>query len=260
MELAGSCSLKCCICSKSPLLDEYKMTIRLALIAGLLAALLCANAQSQTYKPFPGQTMNKRTLDTQERVEALYVAGDFDRALLIYEKELAPLGDKYAQYMVGYMHLNAHGVSRDKITALAWYRIAAERGEAVLQQARDELIETMTTAEVTVSNGMFLDLWQSIGDTRLIMELIREDMNILQTRTGSRIRGATTSGPALIYRPSGELLPPNYYRDVRVRLAARLNYLEIKVEVRDLDVESDDEALKLLEQQVKTELAALEVP
>lgn len=236
------------------------MIIRLALIAGMLAALFCANTQAQTYRPFPGETMNRRTLDTQERVEELYDAGEHDRALFIYEKELAPLGDKYAQYMVGYMHLHAQSVPQDEVSALAWYRIAAERGEPGLRQARDELIERMTLPEIAVSNRIFLDLWQSIGDTRLIMELIREDMNTLKSRTGTRIRGAATSGPALIYRPSGELLPPNYYRDVRVRLETRLNYLEITVEVKDIDVESDDEALKLLEDQVKSELAALEIP
>ena len=236
------------------------MTIRLALIASLLAAFFCANTQAQTYRPFPGETMNKRTLGTQERVEALYDSGEYKRALFIYERELAPLGDKYAQYMVGYMHLNAQSVSQDSVSALAWYRIAAERGEPALRQARDELIESMTAPEIAVSNRIFLDLWQSIGDTKLIMELIREDMNTLKRRTGSRIRGAPTSGPALIYRPSGELLPPNYYRDVRVRLETRLNFLEIKVEIKDVDVESDDEALKLLEQQVQSELAALEIP
>ncbi len=236
------------------------MKIRLALIAGLLAALCCASVQAQTYRPFPGETMNKRTLDTQERVEALYDAGEYERALFIYEKALAPLGDKYAQYMVGYMHLNAQSVPQDKVGALAWYRIAAERGEPILRQARDQLIERMTPPEIAVSNRIFLDLWQSIGDTKLIMQLIREDMNTLKSRTGTRIRGAATSGPALIYRPSGELRPPNYYRDVRVRLETRLSYLEITVEVKDIDVESDDEALQLLEEQVKSELAALEIP
>ena len=71
--------------------------------------------------------MNKRTLSTQERVEKMYEAGEYNRALLIYEKDLAPLGDKYAQYMVGYMHLNAKGIPQDKVTALAWYRSAASR-------------------------------------------------------------------------------------------------------------------------------------
>ena len=236
------------------------MTIRLALIAGMLAATVCVTVEAQTYKAFPGETMNRRTLNTQERVEELYEAGEYDRALLIYEKELAPLGDKYAQYMVGYMHLNAQGALQDKIAALAWYRIAAERGEPVLLLARDDLMASMTPVDIAVSNRVFLDLWQRIGDAKLIMELVREDMNTLRERTGSRIRDSSASGPALIYRPSGELMPPNYYRDVRVRLEARLNYLETKVEIRDVDVELEDEALKLLEQQVRAELAAMEIP
>ena len=236
------------------------MTIRLALFAGLLAAFFCASALSQTYRPFPGEAMNRRTLSTQERVEKLYEAGEYDRALLIYEKDLAPLGDKYAQYMVGYMHLNAKGIAQDKVAALAWYRIAAERGEPVLLLARNKLIDSMTPVELAVSNRIYLDLWQTIGDTKLIMELVREDMSTLKRRTGTRIQGTAASGPALIYRPTGELFPPNYYRNVRVRLESRLNYLEIKVEVRDVNIASDDEALQLLEEQVKAELAALEIP
>jgi len=204
--------------------------------------------------------MNRRTLSTQERVEKLYEAGEYDRALLIYEKDLAPLGDKYAQYMVGYMHLNAKGIAQDKVAALAWYRIAAERGEPVLLLARNKLIDSMTPVELAVSNRIYLDLWQTIGDTKLIMELVREDMSTLKRRTGTRIQGTAASGPALIYRPTGELFPPNYYRTVRVRLESRLNYLEIKVEVRDVNIASDDEALQLLEEQVKAELAALEIP
>jgi len=236
------------------------LKIGLAFITGLLASLCCASVLSQDYKPFPGVSVDQRTLETQEQVDELYGAGEYKRALFIYENELAPRGNKYAQYMVGYMHLNAKGIPQNKITALAWYRIAAERGEPALLLSRNELIENMTLAEVAVSNRIFLNLWQGIGDTRLIMELIREDMNTLKRRTGTRIRHTATSGPALIYRPTGELLPPNYYRKVRVRLESRLSYLEIKVVVRDVEIASEDEALQLLEQQVKAELAALEIP
>ena len=90
------------------------LKIRLATVAGLLATLLCAHAQAQSYKYFPGEAIDQRTRSMQERVDAVYAAGDFDRALMIYEKDLAPLGDKYAQYMVGYMYLNAKGVSANR--------------------------------------------------------------------------------------------------------------------------------------------------
>jgi hypothetical protein len=236
------------------------LKIRLALIAGLLAVSFCASVQAQSYTPFPGAAHDERTLRIQERVEELYVAGDFERALLIYQKELAPLGDKYAQYMVGYMHLNAQSLPQDKVSALAWYRIAAERGEPALEQARDELVASMTAQEITDSNRGFLDLWSSIGDTRIIMKLIRKDMDTLRDRTGTRIPASAASSPALIFRPSGEPLPPNYYRGVRVRLEARLTYLETRIEITDVAFESENEQLKVLEEQVRAELAALEVP
>ena len=59
------------------------LNIRLALISGLLASLLCADAYSQSYKRFPGDTVDQRTRSIQERVEAVYAAGDYERALLI---------------------------------------------------------------------------------------------------------------------------------------------------------------------------------
>lgn len=241
----------------SPLRNLDTLKIRLAFKSGLLAVLLCATAVAQNAKPFPGATPDQRTLRTQERVEELYIEGAYDRALLIYRNELAPLGDKYAQYMVGYMHLQAQGTSADKAEALAWYRLAAERGESVLLRARDELIKTMTPGEIARSEQIFADLWNSIGDTRLVMELIRRDMNTLKARTGSRIPGSASSAAETIYRASGEIEGPNFYRNVRMRLEARLEYLESRVEVTDFALQSGYDDVRMLEQEVKQELAAL---
>lgn len=193
-------------------------------------------------------------------MDELYAAGEYKRALFIYEKELAPRGDKYAQYMVGYMHLNTPGMPQDKATALAWYRLAAERENEVLQQARDELAADLTQAEIDASNRIFLDLLQEIGDTTLIMKLIRRDMNTLSSRTGTHIRGATSGGSTVILRPSGTTENPNFYRDIRLRLEARLSYLETKVEISDIALEFDDKELRRYEEQIKSELSALEFP
>ena len=104
-------------------------------------ALLCASvvptALAGDYDQFPGPSLDPRTIDAQQQVEDIYEAGDYSRALLIYEKELAPIGDKYAQYMVGYMHLNGQGTAQSLPDALAWYRLAAERKEPAIVQARD---------------------------------------------------------------------------------------------------------------------------
>jgi hypothetical protein len=227
---------------------------------GLLAASFCASAQTQTYKSFPGESADQRTLEIQKRVDELYAAGDFKRALFIYENELAPRGDKYAQYMVGYMHLNGQSVSQDKTRALAWYRLAAERGNEVLVQARDELAASLTQAEISASNKIFLGILQEIGDTALIMGLIRRDMNTLKSRTGTHIPGADAGGRVMIVRPSGRIDDPNFYRNIRLRLEARLSYLETKVEISDIEVDSDDSGIRSYEEQVKAELAAIEIP
>lgn len=237
------------------------MKIRLALIVGLFAGLCCATAQSQDYKPFPGESADQRTLQIQKRVDELYDAGDYKRALFIYEKELAPRGDKYAQYMVGFMHVNdAHDVPQDTARALAWYRLAAERGNDVLEGARDELAATLTRDEIDASNQIFLDLLRKIGDTRLLMKLIQRDMNTLKSRTGTHIPGSRISGPMQIVRPSGMPENPNFYRDIRLRLEARLNYIETTVEINDIALVPDYDELRMFEEQVKSELAALEIP
>jgi len=233
---------------------------RLAIKAGVLAVLLCAVASAQTVKYFPGNAPDQRVQRTQERVEELYMAGNFERALLIYEKDLAPLGDKYAQYMVGYMYLNGQGVEVDKSAALAWYRIASERGEPVLVRARNDLTSAMNDGEIAQANRAYVGLWKSIGDTSLIMNLIRQDMNTLKQRTGSRIAASQGSGPAIVYKPTGQMAGPNFYRDIRLRLEARLTYIDAKVEISDVALQSEYDEIQSLENQVRQELAALGPP
>ena len=242
------------------MLEENTVKIRLAFITGLLGACCCAAVLAQDYKPFPGVSADQRTVETQKRVDELYDAGNFERALFIYENELAPRGDKYAQYMVGFMYLNGEGAPQDKVRALAWYRLSAERDTEILMQARDELAATMTQEEIDASNGIFVDLLKKIGDTTLIMVLIQRDMRTLKGRTGTHVVGSRLTSPVQIIKPSGLPEDPNYYRNVRLRLEARLNYLETKVEISDIASESEDEEIRLFEEQIKSELAALEIP
>jgi len=234
------------------------LKIRLALISGLLASFLCVGALSQSYKPFPGDAVDQRTRDIQERVEELYTAGNFDRALWIYERDLAPLGDKYAQYMVGHMYMNAEGVPQNMVEALAWFRLSAERGEPLLVKIRDELVTKMSVAEIAASDPIFLGLWKTMGDRALIIELVQRDMNLLKAQTGTRIPGSATSTPGLIFKPSGVRLGPNFYADVRKRLDARIAYLEAKVEIIDIVLADEIEKARSLEAEFKADLAVME--
>lgn len=165
----------------------------------MLASLLWITAIAQNYRPFPGETVDQRTRNMQERVEAIYAAADLQRALLIYEKDLAPLGDKYAQYMVGYMHLYGEGVNPGPGEVLAWFRLAAEWGEPLLEHIRDEVRQQLSADEVLASNEVYLALWKSIGDHALIMELIQEDMNVLLAQTGTGFPGAGNTSSSFAY-------------------------------------------------------------
>lgn len=226
----------------------------------MLAILSCAHAAPQSYKPFPGVSVDQRTLETQRQVDELFDKGNFERAYFIYRNELAPRGDKYAQYMVGYMNLHGLSVAQDRAEALAWFRLAAERGDPKLGQVRDELAGTLSADDIERSNAIFVGLLKDIGDTTLLMKLIQRDMATLKARTGTRITGSNLSAPLKIIRPSGVPEDPNFYRNVRRRLEARLNYLETKVEITDMALESEASELRRFEEQVKAELAALEVP
>jgi len=234
------------------------MNTRFTIISGLICLLAASAAQSETFKHFPGATIDQRTLRASDRVEALYDDGDYKRAILIYEKDLAPLGDKYAQYMVGYMHLSGKSVPADNVKALAWYRLAAERGETALTLARDTLRKAMTDDELAQSHEQFIELWKKLGDTKLILDLIRKDLKDLGVRTGSRIPGAN-SGRLTIVSMSGEDAGNEYYEHLRDRIDNRLEYLDSTVGIVDIDVEDEDIAdIKALEMEMRAEVAALD--
>jgi hypothetical protein len=70
-----------------------------------------------------GRGFDTSTLRLQAKADNLYRKGHWERAHFIYVNELAAKGDKYSQYMAGYMCMHGKGVERDKIRASAWYRL-----------------------------------------------------------------------------------------------------------------------------------------
>jgi len=217
-------------------------------------------AEAQSASSLISDSRSSRTLTVQHKCDRLFERGEFDRAYFIYRNELVPLGDKYAQYMVGFMHLNAQAVVQDTVEALSWYRLAAERGESLLVDVRNALVAQMSPEEIRASDIRFLELWKSIGDRKLIMELIQRDLNILRSQTGTRITGSVVSGPSIVFKPTGEQLGPNYYTQVRNRLLARLNYLDAKVDIVDPVLAEEFGRARIMETDIKEELAALDNP
>jgi hypothetical protein len=209
------------------------VTIRYSIIFGLITLLLAGVASSQTYPSFPGGETDQATLRTQERIEELYVAGSYERAYFIYRNELAPRGDKYAQYMIGYMHLTGAGIPEDPAVALAWYRLAAERGEPVIEAAREQLQKTLSPEQVATADGLFAELRSELSDRVLIYALVQQDLEILRNSAG----GGPSKGSGnmlVIDRRYGYMSGAQYYDTVKNRLAARLTYLKGQVDVVDV--------------------------
>ncbi|HEX5764123.1 MAG TPA: hypothetical protein VFY27_01040 [Woeseiaceae bacterium] len=230
--------------------------------AGAVAILLATAplaAPADEYRQFPGAQTDSRTLSVQERVEDVFSSGDYGRALLIYEKELAPLGDKYAQYMVGFMHLTGKGVAENPAEALAWYRLAAERGEVPFVKARDALEGSLQPDELTRSNSRFAELWQSYGDRKLLLDLISEDLEILRQYEASP-DGVANAGTrvALAAGYAGTETTGSYHRRVRTRLAERLEYLSSTKGAAEAGID-DPGILEELESQVRQDLKVLEL-
>jgi len=72
-----------------------------SLISRLAAVLLLAVSMAAfSQDGFPGGEANRSTLKAQEKADSYFAKGKFDKAMSIYRDELAPVGDKYSQYMI----------------------------------------------------------------------------------------------------------------------------------------------------------------
>ena len=231
----------------------------LVFIAFLLIAMVCSPLQAGQTTRFPSAAAEYRTLRSQEHAERLYGEGEFARALIIYEKELSLIGDKYAQYMVGYMHLTGKGVEVNRAAALAWYRLAAERRDIPIMQARDALFHSLPHEEVVESNAIYLSLWRELGDNRLILNLVQKDLKILRSRTGSRIEGVARGPIQVMIARSGDFQSDEYYDRIQKRIDMRLQYLDTNVEIIDLDLDGELAVKQSLESEIKEEMAGLDI-
>jgi Sel1 repeat-containing protein len=237
-----------------------RLYIKQAIIAGIVAALAHVPAHSDVYNFFPGASADQRTLQAQRLVEQLYEDREFKRSLIIYEKELAPIGDKYAQYMVGFMYYRGHGVEADRPAALAWFRLAAERRDPPIVAARDALFSSMSQEEIVESNQIFVKLWRKLGDNQIILNLVRRDLNLLKEKTGSRIAGSNTSPMTIVrVQQNTTISSAAFYDRVRERLEMRLNFLNSNVEIVDIALNDDMAVKKSLEQEIREEMAALDM-
>lgn len=165
----------------------------------------------------PGEPVSLQVQASQKRAEKAFAKGDYERAHWHYRTVLAPAGDKYAHYMLGYLHEHGLGVPRDPARALAWYRLAAERDYELLVTAYEGLAANIRADDRKRAGRVFGSLRERYGDRTLLTRAIKRNERNLRRRTGTRTGGY--AGPLYIVQPlkMGMIEPGERYYDALER-------------------------------------------
>jgi hypothetical protein len=195
-----------------------------------------AQRSSELSADFP----NTRTMAVQDKVDKIFDAGNFKRAFFIFKNELALLGDKYAQYMVGYMYQTSMGIEEDRITASAWYRLAAERGTPEFIAVRNQALRKLDDAEIRYSNARYKELRLAYCDLAVLLSSMKRDHKELEGRTGSRIQ-SSSSAMTVIETDRGTIRSgSDYYGKIRRQLEFRVKLLVELGDFEDINTDVDD--------------------
>lgn len=212
-------------------------------------------AWSQRYSELSADLPDSLTMATQDKVDALFVAGDYERAFFIYRNELAPIGDKYAQYMVGYMYLTGTGTTEDPIAASAWYRLAAERGTPEFVAVRDQLLRNMNDDEMRRSDAEYMRLRTDYCDLAVLLASVKRNLKEVAVKTGSRLQG--TSSAMTIIETGGDRIMSGaeYYGSLNAQLEDRLKLMKEIGRFEDMDTDPGKVNLRELERRVEEHIA-----
>ena len=225
-----------------------------------VAALgLAAVGNAQNSSELSTGILDSRTLAVQQKVERLFVDGEFERAYFIYRNELVPIGDKYAQYMVGYMHEMGAGVAKDPVRAAAWYRLSAERDMPEFVAVYHKLYDHLDDEEKRRAESLYGNLRREYSDLVILLATIKEDIDEIQERTGTRLSGSSTS-PVTVVEPNSSRLHggPDYYGSKRTRLEKRLRLIVELGGFEGVSTNPDDVNMRQLERLVEEAVGGLD--
>lgn len=233
-----------------------------ARLTAILAVLMCLSpwlASAEENSSFPGVSMSKQSLRVHDQAEEVYQRTDYERAFFIYRNELAPVGDKYGQYMVGFMYVTGKGVDEDVVAGSAWYRLAAERGTKEYVRTRDVLMHRLDADQKSRSDQLFIDIRSRYGDLALLMKAIRKDYALLRNRTVTGSRVASDATMVMSVDGAGQSVSrQEYYGQVERRIRARLEYIERFVGTEIIDENISAVNLASVEQQVNDYLSKID--
>ena len=208
--------------------------------------------------------LDSKTLSVQAKAEELFQREHYRRAHVIYLTDLAPIGDKYAQYMLGFMSLSGLGVEQDHVLASAWYRLAAERGEPEEFVAiRDELLEQLDAVDRQRSDAIYLQLRRKFSDIAISMREAREAFgDLAQVTTGSRLGTSPSSAVTIVEPRAGSSVSgdAHIYRAQR-RMQDHLDYVTSRLGLDRIHAETvTASTLSDLEARVQEHVSQLQSP
>jgi TPR repeat protein len=223
-----------------------------------LSTLLLASgpASSQRSSELSADLPDSLTMATQDKVDKLFDAGEFERAFFIYKNELAPVGDKYAQYMVGYMYLTGMGIEEDLIAASAWYRLSAERGTREFVTVRDQLLRKMSEDEIVRSNAEYFQLRLKYCDLAVLLSSIKRNLNDVEAKTGSRIQGDSSVLTVIEAGGGRTRSGSEYYGLLLSQLRDRLELIQEIGEFEEMETDPERVNLRELERRVNERIAS----
>ena len=233
------------------ILSKFSNLVLLAVIA-----LLANPVEAERSSGLATELADPRTVKVQRKVEELFQRGEFDRAYFIYRNELAPIGDKYAQYMLGYMHLTGMGADEDPVAAYAWYRLAAERGTPEFVAVRDQLKHDLQAEQLYRSDAYYLELRREFNDLVILLAAIKRNLPERRAVTGSRIPTDGGSIGVFTITPNQTRSSADYYGGTRRQLEESLKKLAELGDFPDLETDPDrvdiDEIERLVNERIES--------
>jgi hypothetical protein len=205
------------------------------------------------------RTFDTPTLRLQAKAEEQYRNGHWERAYFIYVNDLAAVGDKYAQYMAGYMWHHGKGKPQDPVRASAWYRMAAERGAPEFVEVRDQLLESMSESERLASDQIYITLRQTYSDLVLALAQLRKEREVLNERpTGSRLSGSSSTVTIIDPRTGVSITRGEYVRRIETSMQRRLDYITAKIGIDTVEADMSDREFEQLVDQVNAYLQLID--
>ncbi len=228
----------------------YKLTTIQKILFLSVLACLSATSNAQRTSELSADFPDSRTMAVQDKVDKLFDAGEYERAFFIYRNELSPLGDKYAQYMVGFMYQAGLGIEESPVAASAWYQLAAERNTREFVVVRDRYLHVMDQDDAAQSRVMYRELRVKYSDLAVLLSSIKRNLKDLQGRTGSRVRGRSSPVTVLENRSSRFSAGSDYYDSISEELEARVLLLKEIGNFQDLEADADRINIHDLERRV----------